>query len=171
MRRVLVARLTVVAAALFAAPCAIAQTAEACAQFKWQMSRELQAFGSQLPVIKSGGQYPGVMAGVTVALEPQSGVTYPQPPARAPKSNPAYGAVLPAPPIAEAGAYQITLSEDAWVDLVQNGTRLRSTAFSGKTGCPGVRKSVRFQLAAGSLSIEISDSPVQRLNLDLLPVE
>ncbi len=166
----LVPHLALVAAAL-ATSLAMAQAQDACSQFKWPVAREQQAFGGALPIIKSGAQYPGMLAGVTVALDPQTAVTYPQPPARSPKSNPAYGAVVSAPPVAAAGTYQVTLSEDAWIDLVQNGTKLRSTAFSGKTGCPGVRKSVRFKIETGPLTIEISDAPVQRVNLDLLPVE
>lgn len=145
---------------------------DACSQFSWSIAREQKAFaGPGLAILHSGEAYPGPLAGVTVALEPQNKVTYPVPPAKTAKANPSYGAVLVAPPIAVAGTYQVTLSEAAWVDLVQNGKTLRFAAFAGKGGCPGVRKSVRFNLVPGPLTIELSDSAKQTLNLDLLPAE
>lgn len=102
-------------------------------------------------------------------LKPQGEVAYTVKPARAPKSNPAHGAemTLPAGP---GGAVQVTLSAEAWVDLVQGGKIVRSTAFSGRTGCPGVRKSVRFTLAPGPAAIAISDAADIALKLAILPV-
>jgi hypothetical protein len=149
-----------------------AQTAtDACATFKWSIAREQKAFAvTPLTTVKSGETLPAE-GGVTVALEPQASVAYPQPPGRAPKSNPAYGAVLTAPPITTAGTYQATLSDEAWIDLVQNGTKVHEDAYSGKKGCPGIRKSVRFKLGPGPLTIEINDSAQPSINLALLPAE
>ena len=159
-------------AAGLAGSSALAQSSDGCSQFKWPVERERQAFtSSSLPVIKSGAAYPAMMSGVTVALDPQTAVVYPQPPARPPKSSPAFGAVIPAPSVAAPGTYQVTLSEEAWIDLVQNGVRLRASDFSGKKGCDSVRKSVRFKLGPGPVTIEISDAATERVNLDLLPVE
>jgi hypothetical protein len=50
----------------------------------------------------------------------------------------------------------VTLSSEGWVDLVQDGHAAKSTAFSGATGCDGVRKSVKFELAAKSFTVELS---------------
>jgi hypothetical protein len=156
---------------LTATSCALAQSADdACAAFKWSIAREQKAFAATpLTTVKSGETMtPG---GLTVALEPQASITYPVPPGRPPKSNPAYGAILTAPPITTAGTYQVTLSDEAWIDLVQDGAKLHEDSFSGKKGCPGIRKSVRFKLTPGPLTIEINDSANPTINLDLLPVE
>lgn len=155
----------------FAVPAA-AQQADPCASFKWPVAREKQAFsGPQLPVLKSGSQYPGILSGVTVALDPQDKVNYPQPPNHKPKADSPNGAFIAVPPLAVGGTYQVTLSDDAWVDLVQGGKIIRSSSFSGVQGCPGIRKSVRFKVDAGPLAIEISDARADRVNLDFLPAE
>ena len=148
------------------------QQADPCASFKWSVAREKQAFtGAQLPILKSGAQYPGILSGVTVALGPQDKVDYPQPPIHKPNGTPSNGAFIAVAPLAVGGTYQVTLSDEAWVDLVQDGKIIRSSTFSGAQGCPGIRKSVKFKLAQGPLTIEISDARSERVNLDLLPVE
>lgn len=165
-------RAFVIAALLGIAGPAAAQQADPCASFKWPVAREKQAFtGTQLTILKSGAQYPGILSGVTVALGPQDRVDYPQPPVHKPKANPANGAFVAVAPLAVGGTYQVTLSEEAWVDLVQGGKIIRSSDFSGAQGCPGVRKSVKFKVDAGPLTIEISDARAERVNLDLLPAE
>ena len=142
-----------------------------CADFKWPVTREVAALGAaDLPTLATGVAYPGLGQGVAVALAPQADVAYSVKPARAPKANPAYGAQLV---LADApgGAIQVTLSDDAWVDVVQNGRVLRSTAFSGKTGCAAVRKSVRFSVEPGPVTIDISDAPAPTIRLDVVPAE
>ena len=169
MRHTVLCLATLVSAAAVAPAAA---DSDPCTAFKWPVRREKQAFeGTQLPILKSGAQYPGVMAGATVALDPQERVSYPVPPGHKPRNNPAHGAVVNVSPLAAGGTYQVTLSDDAWVDLVQNGKLLRSTSFTGATGCPGIRKSVRFKLDQGPLLIEISDAGAERVNLDMLPAE
>lgn len=161
-------------AALLSAAAVVPAAADSdpCAAFKWPVTREKQAFaGTQLPILKSGAQYPGVMAGATVAMDPQDRVSYPVPPGHKPKSNPPHGAVINTAPLAAGGTYQVTLSDEAWIDLVQNGKLLRSTSFTGAQGCPGIRKSVRFKVDQGPLVIEISDAGAERINLDILPAE
>jgi hypothetical protein len=157
---------------LVGASSALAQTAtDACTTFKWSVAREQKAFAATpLTTVKSGETLPAE-GGITLALELQASVTYPQPPGRAPKSNPAYGAVLTAPAVTTAGTYQATLSDEAWIDLVQNGAKVHEDAYSGKKGCPGIRKSVRFKLVPGPLTIEINDSANPSINLSLLPAE
>ena len=108
---------------------------DACQQFKWSVARERQAFAApSLPTLKSGEALPDGSQAVRVNLGPEDGVAYPVAPARKPKSSPAYGAVLDTAPIATAGTYQVTLSGDAWIDVVQDGKVVRSSAFSGRGG-------------------------------------
>ena len=40
----------------------------------------------------------------------------------------------------EAGSYQITASAEAWIDVIQDGKSLASTAHGGKRDCPDVRR-------------------------------
>ena len=169
MRRLL---LLGVAAAAFASSAgrAVAEDAAACAAFKWPVATEQKLFEAPgLPTVASGGAFPALGQGASVALKPQGEVAYTVKPARAPKSNPAHGAEMTLPAGA-GGSVQVTLSAEAWVDLVQGGKILRSTAFSGRTGCPGIRKSVRFTLAPGPAAIAISDAADTTLKLAILPV-
>ena len=57
---------------------------------------------------------------------------------------------------AEPGLYQVTIETAGWVDVVQNGKALRSSAHTGKVDCDDVRKSVRFDTGSGPFSIELS---------------
>jgi hypothetical protein len=60
------------------------------------------------------------------------------------------------PALAKAGIYQITLSDDAWIDVIQNGRYARSVGSTGRSDCPGVRKSVRLDLDASPVVLQVS---------------
>jgi hypothetical protein len=66
---------------------------------------------------------------------------------------------LPAPP--QAGVYQITLSDEAWVDVVQNGGYARSIGSTGRSDCPGLWKSIRFDVASSPIVLQISGASVE----------
>ena len=54
------------------------------------------------------------------------------------------------------GIYQVTLSEEAWIDVVQDDRYARSVGSTGRGDCPGLRKSVRLDLAAAPFVLQIS---------------
>ena len=148
---------------------AIAQQS-GCAGFKWPIDREQAAFaGSSLPTINSGTQIPGVMEGVNLRLARQDSLTFDVAPTHKPRNTPAFGGIFGMVPIQVAGAYQVTLSDGAWIDVVQNGKALQQTGFTDSHDCPTVRKSVRFNLAAGPVTILVTDAAKDTLKLDVLP--
>lgn len=162
--------LSALAMALLAVP-ATAQEAD-CANFKWPLNRELTAFkGVGLPVVASGAALPGLVEAAQLKLLPQDQVTYAVAPKRTPKHTPAYGGSFTLPPIASADTYQVTISDDAWIEVVQDGKALKQTGFTGSHSCKAVHKSVRFPLATGSATIEISDSGSDSLKIEVLPKE
>ena len=63
----------------------------------------------------------------------------------------------------------MTLSDEGWVDVVQNGARVKSSDFSGQKTCPGVRKSVRFTLAAGPAQLQISNVETNKIVFAIAP--
>jgi hypothetical protein len=65
--------------------------------------------------------------------------------------------------------YRITLSQGAWIDVVQEGREVKSSAFSGATGYDGVRKSVKFELAAAPFIIEISGTTAHTIGVVVTP--
>lgn len=149
---------------------AAAQGADGCARFKWSIERERAALATPgLQVVEGGKPLPGIMDPAVVKLAPVDGVAFQRPPGRKPAAA-TFGAVVMSPPLAVGGAYQITLSDDAWVDVIQDGRELRSTAVSAEPGCPGVRKSLRFTLAAGQATVQISGAAADSVRIDVVPV-
>lgn len=69
------------------------------------------------------------------------------------------------------GLYQVTLAEAAWVDVVQRGLFLPAAAFTQAKDCPGVQKSVRFDLKPGAGLLRISRAVGPRITFVLSEVD
>ena len=82
-----------------------------------------------------------------------------------------FAAILAVANIDKAGSYEITLSDEGRIDAVQGGALVKSSDFSGQKDCPGVRKSVRFDLKSGPLTIQLSNGPSAAINLALAPAQ
>jgi hypothetical protein len=117
---------------------------QGCDAFKWSVAREHGWFQAGPPPLASGGALASPDGAVALALLPVAQVHFPAAPERAPKDG-AFGGVVTVNGVAAPGLYQISLSDDAWIDVVQNGALVASKDFSGKKDCPGLRKSVRFE--------------------------
>jgi hypothetical protein len=155
-------------APLFAAP----QDAPACGEFAWPVAREIKLFrDSGIEPVMSGATLRALPpTGVSVELQPQVTVDYLLAPERESKADDS-GGMLAILNVAQAGAYQVTASEEAWIDAIQNGKALSPTADTSKEGCPDVRKSMRFSLDAGPLTIQVSGATSRLIKLAILPVE
>jgi hypothetical protein len=137
---------------------AFAQEPVGCDKFKWPLDKERATLnGTDLPKIVSGDRvtFP-IPFGTIVALVPFADVKLPMPPERAPKSPDTFAGYFEAPAPKQSGSYKITLSAEGWIDVTQSGNTVKSTAFSGALGCEGVRKSVKFDLAAAPFTVELS---------------
>ena len=53
--------------------------------------------------------------------------------------------------------------------MVQDGREVKSTAFSGATGCEGLRKSVKFDLAAKPFVILLSGTTAHAMAVVVTP--
>lgn len=140
--------------ALLAAGPALAQAPAGCT-FKWPLDKERALLAKPSP-IASGAELAQTQAAVSVALLPFATAKLPSAPSRAPKYPDSYAGFVRVSSPPKAGVYRITLSHHAWIDVVQDGHRLRPDAFTGSTGCDGVAKSVKFDLAAAPFVIELS---------------
>ncbi|MFZ1148786.1 MAG: hypothetical protein WAR76_03520 [Xanthobacteraceae bacterium] len=137
---------------------ALAQEPVGCDKFKWPLDKERATLaGSDLPKLASGSrvQWPLPFA-TTVTLLPFSEVKLSVAPERVPKSNNSFAGFIEAPAPAQSGTYKITLSSEGWIDVVQDGERIKSIAATGATGCDGVRKSVKFELAKTPFTVQFS---------------
>ncbi len=158
---------------LAAAPAAFAGEKPACDQFAWPITREREAFSAaNLQTIRAGVPERALPEhGVALKLDPATNISYPVALERKPKNESSFGGVLTFASPTQPGTYQVTLSGEAWIDVIQNGRPLPSKAHSGKRDCPGVRKSVRFELQDAPLVVQLSDVPSETIKIAILPAE
>jgi hypothetical protein len=153
-------------AILVAAP-ALAEEPVGCDKFKWPLDKERATLnGTDLPKIISGDRvtFP-IPFGAIVALVPFADAKLPTPPERALKSPDTFAGFFQAPAPKQPGSYKITLSAGGWIDVAQSGDAVKSTAFSSAQGCEGIRKSVKFDLAAAPFTVELSGVKADSIKL------
>ncbi len=149
--------------------CGAAEAQSPCDQFSWPVRREVEWLSStNLPVVTSGAELAGD-GPFSLVLQPVESVHYVVAPERAPKKAESFGGLVTILAPGHTGTYQVTLAEEAWIDVVQNGQRVASSAFTGKAGCEGARKSVRFEIASGPVVIQISGSDSNRIAIAAAP--
>ena len=149
-----------------------AQDKPACEQFDWSIKREQALFGALgLSAAASGSKLDSIGGGIALELQPHASVSFILAPERQPKSADSFSGVISFASVPKAGLYQITLSAEAWIDVIQDGQALKSTVHSGKRGCADVRKSVRFELKPGALTIQLSGAAEKAVKLAVLPSE
>jgi hypothetical protein len=146
---------------------ALAQEPVGCDKFKWPLDKERATLtGTDLPLFRSGDRvtFP-IPFGVIVALRPFADAKLPTPPEQAPKSPDSFAGFFQVKAPAQAGSYKITISAEGWIDVEQSGQTVKSTAFSGAQGCEGIRKSVKFDLAAAPFTVELSSIKADEIKL------
>ncbi len=156
-----------VAAAL--AGSALAQEPVGCDKFKWPIDKERALLAVAVPVALGGDVAQPLAGGVKLALSPYADAKLPVEPSRAPKAPDSYAGFVHYGALPQAATYRITLSEPAWIDVVQNGQMAESVAFSGALGCDGIRKSVKFNLAASPFIIELSGTAAREVAIAVTP--
>jgi hypothetical protein len=152
-------------------PLAFAEEAT-CTGFSWPMDRETKLFSQSAETVGSGTTLSSVpTSALRLALVQQANAAYPLPPDREPESADAKGGwfVLPAP--ASPGLYQVTLSTKGWIDAVQAGKKLDNAGFASDGACKAMHKSIRFDMAAEPITIQISDVTESEVIVTVLPVE
>ena len=156
----------VIAACALAAP-ALAQEPVGCDKFKWPLDKERATLnGTDLPKVVSGASVTFPIPFATfVALKPFADAKLPAPPERTPKTPDTFAGFFQASAPKQPGSYKMTLSAEGWIDVAQSGNTVRSTAFSGALGCEGVRKSVKFDLAAVPFTVELSGVKADAIKL------
>lgn len=161
-------RLGLLAIGVLAATPSLAQST--CEQFAWSVNRERAVFTSaSMPVVQSGAASVDPAA-ATLALLPSGDIKFPVVPEKASRPDMFGGFVRVLIP--STGLYQVTLSDDAWIDVSQDErVMLKATAHSGRKDCPGIRKSVRFDLKVGPALIQVSNSPVPMIKLAVIAAQ
>jgi hypothetical protein len=162
----------VAASLLAAAPAWAAEEPSGCDKFKWNIDHARAVLTApDRTKLNSGSELTALPStGVTLALVAPADAKLPTPPERAPKDGTFAGfAKITAVP--KAGSYTISLSNGAWLDVVQDGHFLKPTAFSGATDCEGIRKTVKFDLSAAPFVLQISGVRDNSLSIAIQPSE
>ena len=148
------------------APLAVHAT---CQDFDWPLGNELAFFSTPgSPDVASGKDVPSYSLGGIAQMLPVADVKFPKPPEKAPEAG-TLGAFVTVKHITVGGMYQVTLSEAAWIDAVQNGEVLKPVALTMQKDCPGLHKSVRYMIKPGPFTLQFSNAKVAKLNFVVLP--
>ena len=102
---------------------------------------------------------------VTIDLLPFADAKLPMAPERAPKQPSSFAGFISVPAPPQGGNYKVTLSSEAWIDVMQDGHFLKSTAHTGASGCAGIRKSVKFNLDAAPFVVQLSNVPANKIGV------
>ncbi len=166
-------RLSLVAIALIALLGPAKAADDGCEKFAWSLARERAAFAATgKTTIAAGETLSALPAGaLVIRLQPATQASFEMPPERKPRTEQWHGGMVRLPALAKAGIYQITLSDDAWVDVIQNGRYARSVGSTGRGDCPGVRKSVRLDLDARPVVLQVSGVAPDAITITIGAVE
>lgn len=162
---------------LLAAPLsASAETAggKACDSFLWPLDTEIAWFkADDSQKLASGATLAGVPADKAIALNllPTPKVELPAKPTSTPKADDAekFSGFVTIEAFPEPGTYQVAISTSGWLDVVQNGTALEAIAHTGAPQCDLLRKSVRFEIGPGPVSIQVSGVPRDSIKIAVRP--
>lgn len=131
---------------------------DGCEKFAWSIARQRDAFAaSEKTTVASGETLNALPSGaLVIRLQPGAQASFAMPPERKPRTEQWHGGMVRLPALPRPGIYQITLSDDAWIDVIQNGRYARAVGSTGRSDCPGVRKSVRLDLDASPVVLQVS---------------
>ena len=129
-----------------------------CQKFAWSVANEQAWFSAPDKLIFVAGENIATIpkAAFTVKLQPAGEAEFALPPERKPRLDRWFGGMLQLPAVDREGIYQATVSDEAWIDIVQDGRYARSVGSTGRSDCPGIRKSVRLELAPSPFILQLS---------------
>jgi len=144
---------------------AFAQEPVGCDKLKWPIDKERALLAAAAAVASAGEVAKPLSGAAKLPLVPFAGAKLPTPPGRQPKSPDSYAGFVRYAALPRAATYRVTLSEAGWIDVVQGGQEVKSIDHTGALGCRGIRKSVKFNLAASPFVIEISGTTARDITI------
>jgi hypothetical protein len=155
-----------VSACLIAHSAAYSAEPSGCDMFAWPLAKEQELLRQAQP---------GPVAGTEINRDAQQAILLkltsiaeaklPVPPERAPKNASSFAGFVQFDGAHTGGVYKVSLSEEAWIDVIQGGRYLKPAAFTGATDCPNIRKSVKFLIRPGPFIIQLSDAPSNNISI------
>jgi hypothetical protein len=155
---------------------ALADEADGCSHFSWDVSHELKVMeqtaapitaatkpGAQAPLVKIDKLY-------ELKLSPQSAVTYSAKPAKPTLNDSAQGGLVRFH-VDQAGLYRVSITSGHWIDVVDGEHLVKSKDFSGSRECARPHKIVEFELPANKdLVLQFSGSTDSAVTTAITPV-
>jgi hypothetical protein len=131
---------------------------DGCEKFAWSLARERAWFAiSDKTSVAAGATLAAVPKGAfIIRLLPASQASFALPPERKPRSDQWFGGTIRFPAVERPGIYQVTLSEEGWIDVIQDDRYARSIGSSGRSDCIGVRKSIRLEIERKPFVLQLS---------------
>jgi hypothetical protein len=148
---------------------AFAAEPSGCDKFAWPIAHEQQLLAAAQSADATATLDRDAGTAVRIALVPFGQAKLAMPPERKPKDASSYAGTIAFKGSAAAAAFYVTLSEGAWIDLVQDGHYLKPIAFTGATGCPNVRKSVKFEIGPSPFTLQLSSVSANAIAVVLTP--
>ena len=146
---------------------------DGCDKFAWSLARERAWFAaSDKASVASGATLTAFpKTAIAIRLRPAGEAAFEMPPERKPRIEKWFGGAVRFPATERPGIYQVTLSEDAWIDVVQDGRYARSVGSTGRSDCPGLRKSLRLELGSSPFTLQVSGVPSDAIVIAISPAE
>lgn len=140
-----------------------ARADDACAGFKWDVTKERALFAGSA-VVQAAGTDAASAAAITpdrlfeLHLAPQAKVTFAAVPGRQ-TSDPDSYAGLATLKLGAAGMYRVAVDLPLWIDVVVNGKLKSPNDYQGQRGCSAPHKIVQFELTTEQpLTLQISSA-------------
>lgn len=145
-----------------------------CSGFLWPLETErgwMTSADSEKVASGTTLAAPPADKAIEIALKPVGDISFPTKPTSTPKpgDKETFGGVVRFEGNAEPVHYQVTLSANGWIDVVQNDASLEATGHTGSKDCDGLRKSVRFEVAPGPFSIQVSGVRKDSIRIAIRP--
>jgi hypothetical protein len=156
-------------AALIVASPVLAAEPSGCDALKWPLNKEQQLLAAAQPIEESAELDRGASQAVSLKLLPLDGAKLPLAPES--RHNQPLAGYVRFGKASSAHVYKVTLSDEAWIDVVQDGQFLKSIAFTAVTGCPHVRKSVTFEIGPAPFTVQMSNAPVAAIAIVVTPTD
>jgi len=150
-----------------------AESGSGCDKFAWPLARERAWFAAADKIeVAAGDRLLSHPKGAFVMrLKPATQASFALPPEKKPAPDGWFGGAVSFPALERARVYQVTLSDEAWIDVVQDNRFVHSIGKSGRSDCLGLRKSVRFELGSTPFVLQISGAKSETIVVAISPVD
>jgi len=144
-----------------------------CEKFAWPIARELAWFAASDKPNAAVGETLAALPkqALVIHLKPASQASFELPPERKPLSDQWFGGIVRFPALERPGIYQVTLSDEAWIDVIQDSHYARSVGSSGRNDCAGLRKSVRLEVGPMPFTLQFSGVSSDAIVMAIRPAE